>query len=396
MAVSEQLAERFRANHELLVGARDRLQAAVDAGTASDDERKRLDTVTKLLVPVKTTSVDAGGNVVEVERPRQFLKVDADGKGRAVEVLGDLEHARHLAVVVPGMGNSLDTFPGQSDRGELIRQEAGPDSAVVVWFDYDSPAGLEEAASKEAAIEGGPRLAECLDELDELKDDEAEVTVVAHSYGTDVAAEAVMECGARPARLVLTGSPGIEKYVDEAADFVQPPTRLFTERAPGDYVSYSEWHGPDPATFPDAIRMATADPHGQDPVSVHWHNEYYRQNSEALRNVGRVVRGDLNAVTTTDTSRGEETKLGWAVPLNKLSHAVSTLYNKITGGRHQGVELGDGMSGGGRREGRDGAAAAFDGVAALSGPSVASATSAVTQVKATIASRGERSEGRRR
>ncbi|GAA3081169.1 pimeloyl-ACP methyl ester carboxylesterase [Kribbella aluminosa] len=368
MAVSEQLAERFRANHELLVAARDRLQAAVDAGTASADQRKRLDTVNELLVPVKDTAVDSDGNVVEIERPRQFLKVDPEGKGRAIEVLGDLGHAKHLAVVVPGMGNSLDTFRGQSDRGELIRQEAGPDTAAVVWFDYDSPQGLLEAAGKEAAIDGGPRLAECLDELDELKDEDADVTVVAHSYGTDVAAEAVMKGGARPARLVMTGSPGIEKYVDEAADFVQPPTRLFTERAPGDYVAYSEWHGPDPATFPDAIRMATADPHGQDPVSVHWHNEYYRPNSEALRNVGRVVRGDLDAITTTDTGRGEETKLAWGVPLNKASQVVSAVYNEVTG-------LPD----------RDGAAAAaYGGVVAPSSPSMASAASAAVQVKANI------------
>ncbi|HWD82145.1 MAG TPA: alpha/beta hydrolase [Kribbella sp.] len=331
MIVSEQLAERFRANHEILVAARNRLQAAVDAGTANDEQVKRLATIEELLTPVTHTEADADGNVVEVQRPRQFLKVDPEGKGRAVEVLGDLEHAKNVAVLVPGMGNSLDTFRGQSDRGGLIRDEAGPqDTAVVVWLDYDSPQGLLQAASKKAAIEGGPRLAECLTEIDELKDENADVTVVAHSYGSDVAGQAVLKSGARPTRLVMTGSPGIEKHIDEAADFVQPPTRLFTERAPGDYVSYSEWHGPDPANFPDAIRMATADPRGEDPVSVHWHNEYYRPNSEALRNIGRVVRGDLEDITTTDTGRGAETELAWGVPLNVAAHVASAAYNGVT------------------------------------------------------------------
>jgi hypothetical protein len=133
----------------------------------------------------------------------------------------------------------------------------------------------------------------------------------------------------------MTGSPGIAKYVDEAADFVQPPTRLYTERAPGDYVSYSEWHGPDPANFPDAIRMATGDPRGDDPVSVHWHNQYYRPNSEALRNIGRVVRGDLTHVTTTKTSRAAETKLflgtSWGDPLNHVAHLASAGVAAITG-----------------------------------------------------------------
>ncbi|MFF0265858.1 alpha/beta hydrolase [Kribbella sp. NPDC004536] len=344
MIVSEQLAARFRANHEILVAARDRLQAAVDSGTADADQVTRLATVKELLEPVTSTEVDADGKVIEVQRPRQFLKVDPEGRGRAVEVLGDLEHAKNVAVLVPGMGNSLDTFRGQSDRGGLIRDEAGAnDTAVVVWLDYDSPQGFVQAASKKAAIEGGPRLAECLNEIDDLKDENADVTVVAHSYGTDVAGQAVLKSGARPKRLVMTGSPGIAKHIDEAADFVQPPTRLFTERAPGDYVAYSEWHGPDPANFPDAIRMATADPRGDDPVSVHWHNEYYRPNSEALRNIGRVVAGHLEDITTTDTGRGAETELAWGVPLNAAAHVASVAYNGVS--------------------------AAFDGVAALNGAS---------------------------
>ncbi|TDW61071.1 alpha/beta hydrolase [Kribbella pratensis] len=330
----DELAERYRANLELLEAARVRLQSAVDSGSASDAERRRLATVKELLTPVTESALDAEGNVVAVQRPRQFLKVDVDGQGRAVEVLGDLRHAKNVAVLVPGMGNSLDTFRGQSDRGDLIRQEARPsETAVVVWLDYDSPQGLVQAASKDAALEGGPRLAEFLNELDGLKADGAEVTAVAHSYGTDVLGQALLD-GGRAKRVVMTGSPGITKYVDEASDFVPPPTRLYVERAPGDYVAYSEWHGPDPATFPDAIRMATNDPIANDEaVSVHWHNEYYRPNSEALRNIGRVVRGDLASITTTDTSRSAETKLvlgtSWGGPLNAVAGAASKVYDGV-------------------------------------------------------------------
>jgi hypothetical protein len=333
MTESDQLAEQYRANHALLVAARDRLQTAADAGTATDEEKQRLATVTELLAPVTSTEVDADGNVVEVQRSRQFLKVDLEGRGRAVEVLGNLDRARNVGVLVPGMGNSLETFRGQSDRGDLIRQEAGPDSAVVVWLDYDSPQGLVQAASKDAAIEAGPRLAQFLTDLDDLKAPGAATTLIAHSYGTDVAGQALL-AGARADRVVMTGSPGITKYIDEAADFVPPPTRLYVERAPGDYVAYSEWHGPDPATFPDAIRMATNDPLVNDEaVSVHWHNEYYRVNSEALRNIGRVVRGDLGAITVTDTSRAAESKLilgsSWSGPLNAASRVASKVYDGV-------------------------------------------------------------------
>jgi Alpha/beta hydrolase len=330
----DELAERYHANLELLEAARDRLQAAADAGTADEAERRRLATIDDLLTPVTVSALDAEGNVISVQRQRQFLKVDPEGQGRAVEVLGDVQHAKNVAVLVPGMGNSLDTFRGQSDRGDLIRQEAGPSkTAVVVWLDYDSPQGLLQAASKRAALEGGPRLAEFLNELDGLKADDATVTAVAHSYGTDVLGQALLD-GGRAKRVVMTGSPGITKYVDEAADFVQPPTRLYVERAPGDYVAYSEWHGPDPATFPDAIRMATNDPIANDEaVSVHWHNEYYRPNSEALRNIGRVVRGELGSITTTGTSLSAETKLvlgaSWGGPLNAVAGAASRVYDGV-------------------------------------------------------------------
>ncbi|WP_020392180.1 alpha/beta hydrolase [Kribbella catacumbae] len=321
------LEARFRANHLLLVSARDRLQAAVDAGTANKQELTRLDTVRELLAPVSTAELDASGNVIEVQRYRRFWSVDPLGQGRAVEVLGDLSQADNLAVLVPGMGNSLESFSGQADRGEAIRHEAGPGTAVLVWLDYDSPQGIREAMSKDAALGAGPRLASFLSSLDDVKLPEAKVTLVGHSYGTDVVGQALLN-GAHPDRVVLTGSPGIDKHVDQASDLVAPPTRLYVERAPGDYVSYTQWHGPDPAGFPDAIRMATNDPLARDTaISVHWHNEYYRTNSESLRNIGRVVRGDLSRITRTDTSPAQETKLAWGPGLRMLSGAASKVYD---------------------------------------------------------------------
>jgi hypothetical protein len=379
----DELAERYRANLKLLEAARVRLQAAVDAGTASEAQQRRLATVQELLTPVTVSALDAEGNIVSVQRQRQFLKVDPEGQGRAVEVLGELDKAPNVAVLVPGMGNSLDTFRGQSDRGDLIRQEAGPsDTAVVVWLDYDSPQGLVQAASKDAALEGGPRLAEFLNELDQVTADDAEVTAVAHSYGTDVLGQALLD-GGRAKRVVMTGSPGITKYVDKAADFVQPPSRLYVERAPGDYVAYSEWHGPDPATFPDAIRMATNDPIANDEaVSVHWHNEYYRPNSEALRNIGRVVRGDLNSITTTDTSRSAETKLvlgaSWGGPLNAVAGAASKVYDGV-------VSLTNPSQASARAAAESGAGGRPGGAAAGSGAA-----------RATGVTRGRRAEGPRR
>lgn len=71
-------------------------------------------------------------------------------------------------------------------------------------------------------------------------------------------------------------------------------------------------------------------------VPVDWHNNYYRPRSESLRNVGRVVRGDYAAVTTTDTTSVQETRLlpgvSWAAAIHAAAVPVSAAYNAVHGG----------------------------------------------------------------
>jgi hypothetical protein len=95
---------------------------------------------------------------VPVERDRQFLSLRTDGDGRAVEVFGDLDTARNVAVLVPGMGNSLETLPGQAARARHIRTEAGPGTATVAWMGYDFPDGVIEAADRQPAYVAAPEL----------------------------------------------------------------------------------------------------------------------------------------------------------------------------------------------------------------------------------------------
>ncbi len=57
---------------------------------------------------------------------RRLLAFDGRGAGQATEVLGDLAHAEHIAVLVPGSDTSLDTYaplpPGR--RGPVRRPHA--------------------------------------------------------------------------------------------------------------------------------------------------------------------------------------------------------------------------------------------------------------------------------
>ncbi|MFC0624840.1 alpha/beta hydrolase [Kribbella deserti] len=341
---------RYYANRLTLDAERKRLSALLDPGK---DERKRLATLEEMLTPTRELGVDESGRRVVVERYRQFLSVDPTGDGRAVEVLGDLDQARRVAVLVPGMGNDLESVRSQVDRAHAIKVESGPGTAAVLWMDYDSPGGVVEAASKQDAWDAISGLRRFQAGLDTELLPEASTTVIGHSYGTTVVGQAMLR-GARFDRVVLTGSPGIDRGVSSAAELVPPGIQVFAARAPGDYVSYTQWHGPDPASFPDVIRLETG-------AGVRWHDQYYRPNSEALRNVGRVVRGDVAAVTTVGTTPAQETRVlpgvSWAGAVRGAAEPVSAVYDGVAAMR--GVKAPaamDASGAGGDGAGGDGAA----------------------------------------
>jgi hypothetical protein len=311
---------RYRANHLRLVDAQERYRRKVDSGRASQAEIVRFNTLTEMLRPiVQRLEVDAEGNRVEVPAHRQFLLVEPDGQGRMAEVLGDLAEADRVSVLVPGMYNDLDKVRSQMARAQDLQTESGPGSATIVWLGYDAPLSLEAAMSKENSIAAAPLLARFAAGLGTEVRPDADRILIGNSYGGQVAAQALLRERVRFDRVILTGCPGVDPAVRRAADFVPGGVPLYVARAPGDYVSYTEAHGPDPASFPDAIRFETND--GK--VSVHGHLSYFGHDSESLRNIGRIIRGDLQAVTRTSTTPEEESRvlpgLSWAEPLRQAT-----------------------------------------------------------------------------
>lgn len=311
---------RYRANHLRLVEAQGKLQTRIDSGDASTDDVVRYNTLTEMLRPVATRlEVDADGNRIEVPVQRQFLLAEPDGQGRMAEVLGDLATADRVSVLIPGMNNNLDKVRSQMARAQDLQTESGPGSATIVWLGYDAPLTLQGAMSKESSIAAAPLLARFTAGLGtELKAD-ADKILIGNSYGGQVAGQALLREGIRFDRVILTGCPGVEREVRSAADFVPEGVPLYVARAPGDYISYAEPHGPDPASFPDAIRFATND----GVVPVRGHVSYFAHDSESLRNIGRIIRDDLASVTRTSTTAEEESRLlpgvSWAEPLRQAA-----------------------------------------------------------------------------
>lgn len=233
---------------------------------------------------------------------RQFLLFDASGDGRAAEVFGNLDTAKRVSVSVPGVTNRIDNFDGPSKDVENLYNkgvdQGREDIAAIAWLGYDTP-GLVDGQLPAAAEKGGPDLHAFRAGLNLSED--AETTLIAHSYGTRVSFEA-LRGGADFDNVVFMGSPGLGMDVDSVADMSLPhDTEVYAMRALGDYISYSENAGPDPAAFADITRLATG--HGPDAPSGH--SQYYQAGTLSQNNLAAVAWG-TSAPKTTETLPRQE------------------------------------------------------------------------------------------
>lgn len=164
---------------------------------------------------------------------RQMLAWDPNGDGRAVEVFGDLATARHIAVVVPGIMNTIENFDDQlakSAKDLWVHSSSLDDrTAVVAWLGYDTPE-LVDAVSKGRAVEHESELRSFVESLPPA----AHLTVVAHSYGTVLAAESAAR-GLAADDLVLVGSPGTRLDHASEAD-LEPDAQVFAGVSDTDWI----------------------------------------------------------------------------------------------------------------------------------------------------------------
>jgi pimeloyl-ACP methyl ester carboxylesterase len=173
---------------------------------------------------------------------RQFLRYDPRDGSRIVEVFGDLVSAEHIAVLVPGITNSEYNYHRHLEVAARALQGDDPDIAVIAWLGYDTPGSgptgtgmlTLAAVGDDYAVEGAEQLARFVAWLSERRGD-AHLSVIAHSYGSVVAAIAAAEKGLAIDELVLVGSPGVP--VDHAADLtLDPDGNVWSGLAPWDPI----------------------------------------------------------------------------------------------------------------------------------------------------------------
>jgi pimeloyl-ACP methyl ester carboxylesterase len=211
-------------------------------------------------------------------------------------LFGDLGAVAHVAVVVPGVGRDLNLVFDWIPWAENLA-DATTDSAVVLWKGYDDPPDLAEAAldivvDDRRADSGAARLSAFVSGLPVHPDQT--VTVIAHSFGSLVAGEALANHGLACQDVVVLGSPGIG--VESLEELHLRAGHFFAEKAPGDLVAGLGAIGADPASLSfGATRLAT---NAAGAPQVEAHSNYFTRGSAALGNMANVVMGRYDRLET--------------------------------------------------------------------------------------------------
>jgi pimeloyl-ACP methyl ester carboxylesterase len=265
------------------------------------------------------TLVECGGDILLYRPDRDHYAVQ----------FGAFEGTRHVAVVVPGVGDDTnlcqDWVPGAHNLFSAAQA-----TTVIMWKGYDNPRSIVAAAigsveCNEHLVTAGGDLAEFVRSLP-LRNHHS-VTIVAHSFGSLVTGAALADHGLEVTDVVVAGSPGMS--VDSLRELHLQSTHFFSEEAPGDAIAELGVFGASP-TSPlfGGTRMRTNAP-GH--VEVRAHSSYFVPGSEALENIVNVVTGRYTRIERHRASVAEMAggATSWAMRL-------PTVPVRVLGRRYRG------------------------------------------------------------
>jgi hypothetical protein len=237
--------------------------------------------------------------------PGQLLTLDLTSAGRVAIAVGDVDAARHVAVLVPGMGQDAThglrrTVEHAVRLRERAARESGDATAVVAWIGYAAP-GLAHVPFAARARAGGRALADDLRAVagSRLVDggEPAHVTVVGHSYGSTVVGAAATAGPIAADDLVLLGSPGV--LADRVDELGYRPEHVYVGEARFDPIADLGAFGADPSRLGATGIRAEPGPGlpWSERLSGGAHSHYFDPDSESLPNVARVAVGRGAEVT---------------------------------------------------------------------------------------------------
>lgn len=162
---------------------------------------------------------------------------------------GDMDAAKHVTYIVPGMntatyqdgtvGNYAAIARGMRDEQHRVAQVDRSEIAVVSWIGYHGPMAddlsFASVVANGRAHKGADALVADLDGFDSVRaasGRDADLSVVAHSYGTNVATMALTRTHAD--HVVLFGSAGVTDVAPNADALQVPQGEVFASQGAKD------------------------------------------------------------------------------------------------------------------------------------------------------------------
>ncbi|MFJ3964753.1 alpha/beta hydrolase [Streptomyces sp. NPDC090036] len=225
---------------------------------------------------------------------RRILAFDPRGRGQVAEVFGDLEHAVHVSVIVPGSDNDATVYDarrgphtGPAGMARSLRGATGGATAAVAWIGYTTPVGVGlDAADGRLARAGAVRLARFTAGLDAVG--APDPVLFCHSYGSVVCGLAARHTDATD--VVAFGSPGMRAATAAA---LRTGARVWAARGPSDWIAdvpnvefAGIGHGADPTSAAFGARRVPA-------ADVQGHTGYFAPGTQSLTAFAAIAKGEL-------------------------------------------------------------------------------------------------------
>ncbi|UVF79693.1 alpha/beta hydrolase [Gordonia mangrovi] len=310
---------RDRANRIALDRDLDQMRAVVDLGDRSDDTQKTLRNAQSVRTGLAKAQQTAPGAVIQLYAydPHAF-----GGDGKVVVAVGDLDTARNVAWLVPGVGADISRTAGDVQNAADLYKQAGGDRgdvATAIWIGYDAPSGADLGAltGSGAARDGGRMLADDIagfvtarDQLGVGQgsgvDDRLNLGLIGHSYGSTTVGWAGdnERMSDDLDTVTLLGSPGAGG-IATADEFGIGATNVYVGAASDDAVAHLggatantgiSGLGIDPATTAFGAERFRAEGGDVAPILGN-HSSYFQIGSESLENLGRIVAGRGGDIT---------------------------------------------------------------------------------------------------
>ncbi|WP_310889732.1 alpha/beta hydrolase [Clavibacter capsici] len=214
-------ASRDAANRRQLHAEIRTERAAVAARPDDADARNRLTALTAIRAALHPKPRAGAGALPR----RTLVSLSHRDPPLAAIAVGDLDTARQVTFTVPGMGTYTDDMQLWTETAQNVYDAqasvgAPAAHAVVAWIGYRTPPPGVDATLGDYAERGAPLLASELAGLRAARagGDLSSVSVIAHSYGSTMAADALAARDLGVDAFVMLGSAGIEDGIDDARD----------------------------------------------------------------------------------------------------------------------------------------------------------------------------------